>query len=286
MSGPNTTAAEEIRMGVANACLMMPGTAEKRAEEINTLHTLKDREKELVAQAKEEAGVKEHEKRLNKVFGISKKAVKVMEMLDKEKPGDRAAILTQVGVLAMSCGYLDKDLVTLAQEAEASAGQQRDDTGSIFDNTSEGQRRGGADAQPKPVEQKAQPVLQAPTPGLPLDEAERRFEEAKAAAGWKGKGFLPKALKPFKEAVEAARAAQQDGPADLPEAKPGEITAALRESNAVAEEHIRSQVEASKAPAETAAEPAAAKAADLDDELPPPAPKRGANRGLGPDAYH
>lgn len=304
MSDPkNPGVAEEIRMGVANACLMMPATDERRAEEIGKLHELRDREKEAVADAKADVGLKDHAKRLTDVYGMSKPTLKIMQILDKVKaPGERAAILTQVSLLSQSVGYMDKDLVSLAQDAAASAGQQRDDQGSIFDKTSEGQRRGGSEAQPKHLEQKVEAAGPAPTPGLPLDEALRLFEAAKAEACWNGRGFMPKALKPHKAAVDEARAreeaageAQSETTGELPEAAPGEISASMREGNAAAEAHIRDQVEkrADEPPAAPSRsrvgkdKPADAKpVSDLDDELPPPAPKRGANRGLGPDAYH
>lgn len=299
---------EQIRLGIANACLMMPGTPEKRAEEMNRLYELLDREKEMIADAKEEAGVGEHVKRLQKIFGFAKPTLQIMKILDKVKTsGDRAAILTQVGVLSKSVGYLDKDLVSLAEDAEKSAGQQAADQGSVFNNTSEGQRRGGKDAQPKHVEQTAAPAGPAPTPGIPLDEALARFEEAKAK--WSGKGRKPKAMVEAQAALDAAQAEvdarlaaegeaeraaapETNGEplADLPEAKPGEITGALREGAAESEADIREQ--AAK-PANDELPPAApargkAKAAEpLEDELPPPAPRRNvAHRGLGPDAIH
>ena len=291
----NPTPNEEIRIGIANACLMMPPTPERRAEEMNRLYHLQDREKELVADAKEEAGFGEHVKRLHKVYGIAKATVQIMKILDRVKAsGDRAAVLTQVGVLSKSVGYVDKDLVTLAQEAEATAGQQADDQGSVFDNTRTGQQQGGKDAQPKPVEAKGDQLpAHVPTPGVPLDEALKQLEAYNAANPPK-RGAKPAERRRLEAQVEAAKtahnAAETNEIADLPEAKPGEITGALREGNADSEAHIRDQ--AAK-PANDELPPSAPSrgqqkaAAPLDDELPPPAPRRNAaHRGLGPDAIH
>jgi hypothetical protein len=291
----NPTANEEIRMGIANACLMMPQKSEDRRDALNELYHRQEREKELVAEARDEAGVKEQMKRLHKVHGVAKATTQIMKILDKvAAAGDRAAVLTQVGLLSKDVGYVDKDLVTLAQEAEATAGQQADDQGSVFDNTSEGQRRGGATAQPKPVEAKGVDLpAHVSTPGVPLDEALKQLEAYNAANPPK-RGAKPAERKRLEAQVEAAKsahnAAETDPLADKPEAKPGEITEALREGNAGSEAHIRDQ--AAK-PANDELPPAAPSrgqqkaAAPLDDELPPPAPRRNAaHRGLGPDAIH
>ncbi|MBP1180014.1 hypothetical protein [Methylobacterium sp. PvR107] len=290
----NPSANEEIRIGIANACLMMPAKSEDRRDALNELYSRQDREKELVADAREEAGVKEQLKRLHKVHGVAKATTQIMKILDKiSAAGDRAAVITQVGLLSKDVGYVDKDLVSLAQEAEATAGQQSDDQGSVFDNTRTGEQQGGKDAQPKPVEAKAdQPPAHVPTPGIPLDEALARFEEA--SAKWSGKGRKPKAMVEAQAVLDAARAATPETAADpvaeLPEAKPGEITGALREGNAESEAHIREQAAKPASDELPPAAPARAqqKAAEpLQDELPPPAPRRNAvHRGLGPDAIH
>lgn len=280
----NPSVAEEIRMGVANACLMMPRDSTARREEIERLHHLQDREKELVAEAKDEAGVKEHVKRLHKVFGVSKAALQIMKILDKVgKPGDRAAVLTQVGLLSKDVGYTDKDLVSLAQEAEATAGQGQDDQGSVFDNTPTGSRQGGKDAQPQHVAEKPVEAAPAPTPGLPPEEIIRRFEEANAAYEAKGKkGRKPKALIEATEAYEALQASQQ--PQETEErraAGPGEISAGMKAAAAEGDAFLKAEADKRKPVSD------AKPADDLDDELPPPAPRRSAqHRGLGPDAIH
>ncbi len=284
---------EQIRLGVANACLMMPAKSEDRRDALNELYSRQDREKELVANAREEAGVAEQLKRLHKIHGVAKATTQIMKILDKvQAAGDRAAILTQVGLLSKDVGYVDKDLVTLAQEAESSAGQQQDDQGSVFDRTSEGQRRGGKDAQPKQDEAKGDQLPpHVPTRGISLDEARKQLEAYLDASNRRGKaGRKPEEQKRLEEQVKQAEAAAADPLADKPEAEPGDITGALREGNAASEQHIR---EHSAKPAKDELPPAAPSrgqqkaAVALDDELPPPAPRRNAaHRGLGPDAIH
>lgn len=256
----NPDAKEEIRLGVANACLMMPQTSEGRAEELHRLHHLQDEEKEAVAEAKANVGVADHVKRLHKVFGVSKATIQIMKILDKVgKPGDRAAVLTQVGLLSKDVGYCDKDLVSLAQEAEATAGQQGDDQGSVFDKTSEGERRGGKDAQPKHVEPKEAAPAPAPTPGIDLTEALAKYEEA--AKGWSGKGRKPKALVQAAAELEAAEKANEEHKA--------------AEAKAVGPEVKPDDFDAANDPGAPPPAPRAA-AAELDDDLPPPSPRKAA----------
>lgn len=269
-SNPDT--AEEIRIGVANACLMFPGESAKRAEEINRLHHLLDEEKEAVAEAKETVGVSEHRKRLISVYGIDKHTLAIMKILDKvKKHGDRAAVITRVNLLSKDVGYVDKDLVTLAQEAEATAGQGSADQGSVFDKTTTGQRQGGAAAEPRHVQQDAAPAGPAPTPGIPLEEALKNYEAAKEA--WSGKGRKPKALLEAAKIVEDAEKAKLEADAANVPVEPVK------------------PADDFDAPAAAAPPPAPkgrAKAAPaLDDDLPPPAPRNAhAARGLGPDAIH
>lgn len=272
MTNANPSSAEEIRIGVANACLRMPRESSTRREEIERLHHLKDREKDLVSEAKEEAGVKEHEKRLTKVFGISKKAIAFLASLDKEKPGDRAAILTQVALLSKDAGYFDKDLVSLAEEAEATAGQGQDEQGSVFDNTPTGSRQGGTDAQPHHVAEKPADAAPAPTPGLSAEEIVRRFEEANAAYEAKGKkGRKPKALIEATEAYEALQAGEQG---EQPRAaEPGEIGRDMAAGAAEGDAFLKAEAE-KRAGKKAEPEP-------LDDSLPPPAPRRAATEASG-----
>ncbi|KMO18883.1 hypothetical protein [Methylobacterium indicum] len=206
-SNPDVT--EQIRLGVANSCLKMPKDPGERRDLIQGLFEKAERVKESVAEVKEEIGVAGHEKRLHAVYGVAKATQRALKILHPMKPGDRAVVLTQIGILAKDLGWADKDLVTLAEEAEATAGQAQDDQGSIFDKTSTGKAMGGEPHHMEPAVTAPEP---APTPGIDLAEAQRIYEENLAAYKAKGgKGRKPKALVEAEAAVTAAaqREAQQ-----------------------------------------------------------------------------
>lgn len=273
----NPDKAEEIRLGVANACLMFPGDSTKRADEINRLHHLLDEEKEAVAEAKETVGAGEHQKRLISVYGFDKHTLAIMKILDKvKKHGDRAAVLTRVNLLSKDIGYVDKDLVTLAQEAEATAGQGSADQGSVFDSTTTGQRQGGTAAQPRTTaEMAATNAGPAPTPGIPLDEALKKYEAAKEA--WSGKGRKPKALVEAAQAVEEAEKAKLEADAAATPVAAADDFEAHEADEMTAAEMAEMTVGADISALPPKAPKGRAKAAPvLDDELPPAAPKKGA----------
>jgi hypothetical protein len=180
----------------------------------------------------------------------------------------------------------------------------------VFDETSEGRRRGGATAQPRSVEDMAQSNVvhlppHKPTAGIPLDEARQKLEAYRAANPPKP-GAKKKELRDLEKAVEEAEAAHNaseaaaDPLADKPEAKPGEVTAGLREGAAESEQHIREAVEKPKRASrkKAAAEPTAPveqQAAteedddtiDVDQPAAPPAPpaQRPDALGSAPSSY-
>lgn len=288
----NPSTAEEIRIGITGALLMMPRESAARREEIERLHHLEGEQKEAVAEVKNESGYSEHKKRLGKVYGMAPQTLAIMKILDGiKKHGDRAAVLTQVNVLSEDCGYTDKDLVTLAEEAKAQAGQQQGEQASVFDNTPTGSRQGGKDAQPQHVAVKPVEAAPVPTPGLSYDEIVKGFEDAEAAYLAKGgKGKKPKAWHEAKAALDAANAEREtvDEETQEPErpraAGPGEVSAEMRAGAAEGDAFLKAEADKRKPANDTKA--AQKPADDLDDELPPPAPRRATQRGLGPDAIH
>jgi hypothetical protein len=207
-SNPDVT--EQIRLGVANSCLKMPKDPGERRDLIHGLFEKAERVKESVAEVKEEIGVAGHEKRLHAVYGVAKATQRALKILHPMKPGDRAVVLTQLGILAKDLGWADKDLVTLAEEAEAAAGQAQDDQGSIFDKTATGKAMGGEPrhAEAEPGTAAAEPGT---TPGLSIEEYTRRFQEAHDA--WKakgGRGRKPKVLVEAEAALTAAEKARTE----------------------------------------------------------------------------
>lgn len=204
----NPTAAEEIRLGVVNSCLRMPADPQQRRDLIQALFDKGERLKDRVVTLKDEVGLAGHENQLQSVYGVAKATQRILKILGPLKTGDRAAVLTQTGLLSKDMGWCDKDLVTLAQEAEAQAGQVDDDQGSVFDKTTAGARLGG---EPRHVEPTSTPPEPAPTPGMDLAEAQAKFEEHLAVYKAKGgKGRKPKALVEAEAAVTAAEKARTE----------------------------------------------------------------------------
>lgn len=267
---------EAVRMGVANACLQMPKSAEQRRDAVNRVIERETMQKEAIAEAKEEVDLAGAIKTLTEVHGVSKAAVEFVKKLNKMKAGDAAATLTQVALLARDYGYLDADLVSLAQQAEETAGQQSTEQGSVFDNTPAGSRPvDGERAEERAAresrelnERNAAAAAQAGTgPGLDLAEAQRRFEEENAKVAGRA-GRKPKAWKDAKAQLDAAQAAATEQPAaeqdevvqdggdestaeaaadpteipDLPEAEPGQVSAHMKEVAAAGEAHLQDQI--------------------------------------------
>lgn len=264
----NPTTAEEIRLGVANSCLKMPKDPEQRRELVQSLFDKGNKLKDRISAAKDEAGVQSHENRLQNVYGVARKTQQILKILNPMKPGDRAAVLAQAGLLSQDMGWCDKDLVTLAEEAEAVAGDAQDEQGAMFDKTGTGARLGG---EPKPVEARTDaPPAAEPTPGLSVEEYTRRFQEAHDA--WKakgGRGRRPKALVDAEKDLEEAKRAV---------AQP--IHEQMREASAEGDAFIREQAARSGSPVPDTAH--RGDDDDIDDEIPDRGPLAG---GAGQGSY-
>lgn len=199
---------EEIRLGLERACARMPKEPDRRREEVEYLLRKDVEAKEAVAEAQKEAGVKDAEKRLSKVFGVAKITMQIMRKLHPMKPGDRAAVLGQVSRLSMDMGYTDLDLVSMAEVVTKGAGD--DAQPAVFDNSRVGKAMGGEPRHEEPAAAAATPES-APTPGLSVEEYTRRFQEAHDA--WKakgGRGRKPKVLVEAEAALTAAEKARTE----------------------------------------------------------------------------
>jgi hypothetical protein len=252
-----TAEQEAIRNAQNDARSLLPADTQERIALIFNFSLKKEAEKKAVAEAKEEAGAAAALDHLVKKRGLEKDAIGFIDKLSKKEAPIRARILAQVFGYADDFGWFLRDLFDAAAVGVGTADDAGE--GAVFDSTSEGGRRGGTKAQPRTVEEMAATHTPEATPGLPLEEALRKLEEYRAANPPKA-GRKPKALTDLEKAVEAARAAHNDaeaGPAELPEAQPGEITGALREGNAESEAHIR---EASTGPSAPPAEEPAVEA--------------------------
>ena len=198
---------QEIRLGLERACDRMPKEAERRREEVEYLLRKHDEAKDAVAEAREEVGVKDAEKRLSQQFGVSKITMQIMRKLHPMKPGDRAAVLGQVSRLSMDMGYTDLDLVMMAEVVTKTAGDAAQPA--VFDNSSVGKAMGGEPRHAEPAAGEA-PAAE-PAPGLSVEEYTRRFQEAHDA--WKakgGRGRKPKVLVEAEAALTAAEKARTE----------------------------------------------------------------------------
>lgn len=257
-----TNEQREIVRAQNDALLRLPKDRDDRIKLIHGYRLEKAKENDLIAQAKKDVGSSETLKRLTGSYGLKKQAVTFINVLSEMSASDRSAALRQVINHGEDEGWIIPDLFDAGAIGVGSNDAAGETAG--FDRTSEGQRRGGAKAEPRTAEQMAESHAGAgPVPGVPLDEALKQLEAYREANPPK-RGAKPKELKRLEAQVEASReahnAAEGEGPADLPEAKPGEITESLREANAASEAHIRDAVDGPGAPpAED--EPAATEAA-------------------------
>lgn len=278
---------KEIIRSQNDALLRLPADLDTRLKLFADARLLRARENDQIAQVKKESGLRDHEKRLLEDYRIVPQTLKIAAILAKMPATTRAACCRQLIKVIEDEQYVYRDLFD-----EGAIGKEASDLegGAVFDRTSEGGRRGGAKAQPRTVDEMAKSNVvhlpqHKPTEGIPLDVALRNFEEANArvAAYRKEHGIKPgakkKELRDLEAAAEQARitheaaaAAAAAGPADLPEAKPGEVSEAMRAGAAESEAHIREAVadkpkRASRKKADPAPEPAPQQAAaDEDDD--------------------
>ncbi len=134
-----------------------------------------------------------HQKRMREVFGHHPMAVKIRDAMLKARPGEREAIVAQVRLMLEDAGCEVQFDLFRSQPGQAS----EQDNGSVFDRGATGERQGQeqfdpARAQRAAAEKAPEPT---PTPGIPLDEAEKAFtENLTASEAKRGKsGRKPKA---------------------------------------------------------------------------------------------
>ncbi|TVR06664.1 MAG: hypothetical protein EA385_15210 [Salinarimonadaceae bacterium] len=221
----------------ADALLKFPADQEVRKEQFENLRRLKS---DAQAAAGEISGAK---KKMQDVYGIDSATIKIVEQLKALKDGRRECVIRQVQFFIKDFG-LDSQLSLFDDGA---VGNVEPDTGSVFDKTQSGKsqkaergddpgraRKSTAEAAPPP----------APSGAIPLDEARKKFEEAKK----------------------------------IDEAKKGTARASAKAAADAGEKHIRDAAKAKAgkyaADQEKRLGPPAAPASalDEDDDLPPRSP--------------
>lgn len=267
----------EIVRAQNDALLRLPKDRDERIKLIHGYRRDKALENDKIAQAKKDVGSSETLKRLTGTYGLKPQAIKFINVLAEMAPTDRSAALRQVINHGDDEGWIIPDLFDHGAVGVGSNDEAGETAG--FDATSEGKRRGGAQAQPRTTEEMAASHQPAPTPGLPLDEALKQLEAYRAANPPK-RGRKAAELVRLEKQVEDAKtsaAEQPDGesPAaeipDLPESAPGEITQSLREGTTEAEAHIAEQVAAAEPKADKP-KGRSRKKADAAETAPPPPP--------------
>ena len=177
-----------------------------------------DYPRELKAEAQAAAqAVGAQNKRLSEVFGVEKKVLSWVKDVNTMTPDVRARALRQFAFFIKDFD-LTEQLDLFNDNGQPGGVEKSKDDGSVFDKT--GNRAApktsvAADA-PKKLTG-AEPPAHVPTPGIPLDEAQQKFEEAnakgKAARGAKGSP-VPEGAKP------AAAGGGEDGAAKAATPKP------------------------------------------------------------------
>ncbi|KMO34290.1 hypothetical protein VP06_14550 [Methylobacterium aquaticum] len=205
-----------------------------------------------------------HQKRMREVFGHHPMAVKIRDAMLKARPGEREAIVAQVRLMLEDAGCEVQFDLFHSQPGKPS----EQDNGSVFDRGAAGERQGQEQFDPARAQKAATETAPepAPTPGIPLDEAEKVFTKNLAAAEArkeKGKG--------------GRKAKVERTPAD-------EIREGTAEADAVLKEQIAKSAKPGRGRKPKAANtdapddpPPAAAAPDIDDDLgdlddPPAAP--------------
>lgn len=236
-------AADKASALAANALAKLPAEKERRDELWQELEACK------TASATATGEMSAHKKRMTEVFGITKAAIKIRGILDACKAGEYEATVEQVTLFMQDTNRPFQ----FSMKLEPGKGVAEDE-GSVFDKTGAGDHVAAerGDDPGRAQRRSGQPPTPtaAPTPGIPLDEAEAKFKEAK-------------------EAGDAKRAARKGPPAPAaePAAKPADDFA---DGKDVRPRHLK-EAEAERA---RQAEVEKAKAAEIATENMTPAQRK------------
>lgn len=159
-----------------NALAKMPAEEGRR----NELFMERDA---IIAKKQEAAGdLSSHMKRMQEVFGLTKPAIRIRDILRKCRDGEYEATVQQVGILVRDMG---RPFQLSMFSAEPGQGVKEDDR-SVFDKTASGERtaaeRGDDPGRARKRRGKGEaPAAPVDTGKLSEEEALAKFEEAKAA---------------------------------------------------------------------------------------------------------
>lgn len=166
--------ADKAQALASNALAKLPAEKERRDELWQELEACK------TASATAAGEMSAHKKRMTEVFGITKAAIKIRGILDACKAGEYEATVEQVTLFMQDTNRPFQ----FSMKLEPGKGVAEDE-GSVFDKTGAGDHVAAerGDDPGRAQRRSGQPPAPtaAPTPGIPLDEAEAKFKEAKEA---------------------------------------------------------------------------------------------------------
>jgi hypothetical protein len=166
--------ADKAQALASNALAKLPTEKERRDELFREADALKSEAQSVSGQ------ISQHKKRMLEVFGITKEAIQIRNILVKCKDGVYEATCQQVQLFLQDIGRPFQ--LSLALEPGKGVAE---DSGSVFDHSNTGQRQAaeqGGDpgkatrGRGRPPGSKNKPKDDTPTPGIPLGEAEKAFE--------------------------------------------------------------------------------------------------------------
>ncbi|TDR90324.1 hypothetical protein [Enterovirga rhinocerotis] len=170
-------AAQKAAYVAENALAKMPADREKRIELFDEAARIKTEQQSAAGSYSAQI------KRMHEVFGLTKEAIKIRGILAKCRDGVYEATVQQVQILLED---INRPFQLSMFAGEPGQGET-EAPGAVFDNTTSGQRQ--KDVQPQAAKAKEPPAAPSePRAGLPLDEAQKRLEEAKATAESKRAG--------------------------------------------------------------------------------------------------
>ena len=256
-----------------DALLRWPDDTTSRNKLVDDLRAAEKKESDAVKTAKAAAGFKNAKDLLVQRNGWTKETVAGVLALEKMAPDVRARYCRQIMKVIEDRQYVYPDLFDNGAIGQPAAEPDKP----VFDSTSEGQRRGGAKAEPRPAPEPAAAAPSREIPTLSLADAKAALDAELAKRDGK-RGPPPKALKEAQAAYDLAKALEDEkakaaggAPAEKPAGGENVVPFGKQQAsaNAAGEAHIREQaarLEAERAAKEAGTKPAAAPAA------PPPPP--------------
>lgn len=158
-----------------------------------------------------------HEKRLSDVFNVSKFVQATVKKLRKMESNVRARDLRQLMFFIKDMQLADPQLNLFNDDGQPGGIERTKEDKTVFDASGNKAAPKASEREPVKKLTGAEPPAHVPTPGIPLDEAKQKFEEAKA------KGEERRAAPKHEPEVQAAKSTPKP---PVPSEKPAATKAA------------------------------------------------------------